>query len=359
MPLERIFGPIKRRFIGLDPETKRLAVLEGEQATPKTAPPPPKAIKALSGSGLTPLVSGSSGIQVAAPVLIPPHQENDLRAYGTQLRDTLLGGELVQQSVNVEANGSMTISKTYAVPGLELRPGIANVLESHMAAMTSGTTSGDTVWQGWCANSFTSQLATSCNVSWHVWTTNAVTAATTIYPTSTITIQASNVIYQQAQNNWSGWAKAYHETKEQKRARLASEATLRQQIEAENRRRAEELRLFQEREAKANARADKLLMSHLTEEQKKSLAEKKYFEVNVDGKMFRIYRGVAGNIKELDSENREIASYCVHPDGVPVGDVMLTQLLWLRADKEALFRVANKTVLAPRATPPLINPGRL
>lgn len=196
----------------------------------------------------------------------------------------------------------------------------------------AGTTMALAAWGAWVQNSI-ANVYTYQNMAWYTWTSGATTAQTA---------QTTNVyIYNPAviQSSWAAWQAPVR--------RKESEAERKAREEAEFTRWAEYTKAqaaAAAEAAKARARAEKILVRHLSEDQKKVLAEKGYFEEEINGKTYRIWRGTHGNIKELDKDKQEVAQLCVQPAGVPTEDAMLAQLLWLRADEKALLRVANRTV---------------
>jgi hypothetical protein len=50
---------------------------------------------------------------------------------------------------------------------------------------------------------------------------------------------------------------------------------------------------------------------------------------------------VVGNVLEMNKDGKRIAQYCAHPMHVPVGDVLLTQKLWLECDEPGFLSIAN------------------
>lgn len=96
--------------------------------------------------------------------------------------------------------------------------------------------------------------------------------------------------------------------------------------------------------AAAKERARELLLSFLTEEQRKDFETNLAFIVEAaSGTKYRITYGRIGNIQVLQQELVR-HRLCVHPadnDDLPVEDVMLSQLLHLRADEAELVRRAN------------------
>lgn len=97
-----------------------------------------------------------------------------------------------------------------------------------------------------------------------------------------------------------------------------------------------------EKRKAARARARGLLISNLTREQRESYEKNGFFDVVVDGKTYRINQGTHGNVCQVDGRGT-VERYCVQPDGVPVEDAMLAQLLTLRFAPQEFFRNANVT----------------
>ncbi len=97
----------------------------------------------------------------------------------------------------------------------------------------------------------------------------------------------------------------------------------------------------------AESQAERLLRYFLTEGQRKSLIEENHFDVPVGERIYRIQRGRAGNIVVIEG-SRHVERMCVHPaESVPDADTMLSQLLGLQHNEEAVRRVANITALVP------------
>lgn len=100
-------------------------------------------------------------------------------------------------------------------------------------------------------------------------------------------------------------------------------------------------------QAQARERAEKLLQEALSAEQRAQLADKGYFELvtlSTGGarRRYRIKRGQAGNIQQLDESGRVLKRLCAHPrEVVPDADAMLAQKLWLEAREEEFLRIAN------------------
>jgi hypothetical protein len=93
----------------------------------------------------------------------------------------------------------------------------------------------------------------------------------------------------------------------------------------------------------AKERARELLLSFLTEEQRAEFAVNKNFIVEAaSGTRYRITYGRIANIQVLELGHVK-HRLCVHPanEDIPVEDVMLSQLLHLRADEAELVLRAN------------------
>jgi hypothetical protein len=134
--------------------------------------------------------------------------------------------------------------------------------------------------------------------------------------------------------------------------RKLSEAELLAALEQEKKAREEADKRAAEARA-AEKRAEDLLRLCLTPKQIEDLETKKCFYVEIissGGKKerYRIDRGSHGNVKQIDEKGSIIRSFCIQPSGVPVGDVLLTQKLWLEASEETreeFWATANITAL--------------
>jgi hypothetical protein len=78
---------------------------------------------------------------------------------------------------------------------------------------------------------------------------------------------------------------------------------------------------------KVEERAQALLRSWLSPDQRSQYDACGNFEVvGCDtGKRYRVYRGGAFNVQELDAQGLETRSWCFTAEGVPVGDTNLAQ----------------------------------
>ncbi len=105
-------------------------------------------------------------------------------------------------------------------------------------------------------------------------------------------------------------------------------------------------RQAEEREAErkeAVAAAEKILLEHLTTEQADEYRRLESFRVIKDDKIYRIHRGIAGNVELIDDEGI-IESYCIHPRvDVPEQDNMLIQKFMIETDEESFRKIANIT----------------
>lgn len=114
---------------------------------------------------------------------------------------------------------------------------------------------------------------------------------------------------------------------------------------------AEKVRLQIEKDARemAKSRAEALLNRHIREDQRRTLREHGWIQVvSRKGNRYRVYRGRSHNVKLLDSQDREVMSYCAHPTmQVPEADCMLSQMLMLELAEDRFLALANKYPIAP------------
>jgi hypothetical protein len=113
----------------------------------------------------------------------------------------------------------------------------------------------------------------------------------------------------------------------------------------------------QKRRAKAMKRARRLLLAFLTPEQRKDFLENGGF--NVTGRSGQVYRLNYGHSANIDAPHLG-GRLCVHPVNIaelPVEDTLISQLLHLKEDDDALIRIANLHPgigLRRAAPPPLV-----
>lgn len=101
----------------------------------------------------------------------------------------------------------------------------------------------------------------------------------------------------------------------------------------------------------AERRAAELLRRSLTEQQRRQLDYAGDFDVFITYSGARrrfVVFGHGGQVREVDSNRRTIASYCIRPaanQDVPRADIALAQKLLLETDPATFFATANKTSL--------------
>lgn len=121
--------------------------------------------------------------------------------------------------------------------------------------------------------------------------------------------------------------------------------------------RAERDRMAQQRAARqavVTERAAAGLLAVLSPEQRQSyLANETFRVLGSAGGRYRVWPGRAGNVYALDTQGREVAKLCAHPqlgcfDGLgrrlgflPDQDVALAQMLALTSDEPGFLAVAN------------------
>jgi hypothetical protein len=139
---------------------------------------------------------------------------------------------------------------------------------------------------------------------------------------------------------WQAWGGTLELTQAQRAARLERLAATEQHQRA----------LAIERAAAA-ARAEILLTESLTAAQAAELQQTNAFHLTTiaaDGtrRRYRIRRGRAGNVDQLDDAGRVLKRLCIHPTlAVPDADTMLAQKLLLETDEATFLRVANHTLV--------------
>lgn len=205
------------------------------------------------------------------------------------------------------------------------------------------------------------QTATTSTIGvWPIWTRTISTSHVTQVWTTWIETSTTGIIYADdvLTSSWqgSGFNQPSIAHQERQAYQRALNAQLRQgldrmpaismhQRQRDDRRR----RLLQQRRENARKwaerRAHALLLSYLTPQQREMYERERHFHVcSKTGKTYRIYgdRGIMGNVYELDGQGRAVARLCAHsaPD-IPVGDQLLTQMLWLRHHEAEFLRVAN------------------
>lgn len=198
--------------------------------------------------------------------------------------------------------------------------------------MASYAVYGSTVWNQWVTAETSTTNATSFSSSdavWGYWVSSG-----------TGTTTAANV--------WVSW-NSQGTTAVPSGAYLqyqARELTAEEREALEARAREAEARAADEKRKReeSEARAEKLLRDHLNAEQIRQLEQYNHFIVARGLKQYRIRRGWAGNVDELDAEGKKVAQLCIHPSTqVPTADHMLSQKLMLEHNESLFLRTANRS----------------
>ncbi len=110
----------------------------------------------------------------------------------------------------------------------------------------------------------------------------------------------------------------------------------RQKEEIERQHREENKRIAEER-------ALQLLLENLDENQKAVYETTKAIPIKVkSGHLYRINKGRAGNVEQVNDKGIRLKKLCFHPtENVPDFDTMLAQKLMLECCEEDVLRIAN------------------
>ena len=187
-------------------------------------------------------------------------------------------------------------------------------------ATTACSASTTTIWPRWAAITATSTAANVyINGIWTTWAEDSYW-------------QLANATVLQARQLYRTLAPRVHDTDPIPAARRAEISERQRQREA------------------AYALAEALLCEHLDEVQLQSYKELQQFLVNApSGRVYRIRKGIAGNVDVLDKEGELLGHYCIHPvEDVPAQDNMLAQKLWIEHDEKHFRRVGNYTPVKER-----------
>lgn len=216
-------------------------------------------------------------------------------------------------------------------------------------------TTGTYIWTVWnAAYTSTAAITTTSqaiysNTIWNVWNQ-------TYTGTGTLTTQGQVI------NGWPEWNKHYETAQrhvQQYGRRKPSDEEVRAALEREKRLR-EEAEARAQKALRAKTRAEQLLRACLSPAQIEDLDKKNCFYVEIENEngkkeRYRIDRGSHGNVKQLDALGSVLRSFCIQPPGVPEGDAMLAQKLFLESSEETrakFWETANITELkAERAVP--------
>jgi hypothetical protein len=251
--------------------------------------------------------------------------------------------------------GQMLIVQSISNVGHGMGPCTADMINTNTINMTGATTMDIDTWREWnqvYTLSWGGTAGASCAnyvTKYGDWPFTA-----TNYTASTINHFAWNVWNDRYDRIQAAGTRAA-EIQRYSRRKL-SEAELLAALEQEKKAREE----AEKRAAKAQAaerRAEDLLRLCLTPQQIDDLEKRKCFYVEIEGPNFmttgkkeryRIDRGSHGNVKQIDAKGSIIRSFCIQPSGVPAGDILLTQKLWLEASEETreeFWATANITPL--------------
>ena len=102
----------------------------------------------------------------------------------------------------------------------------------------------------------------------------------------------------------------------------------------------------------SDARGLRLMRRWLSQDQRAEFDDKGTFEVVGcnSGKRYRIYRGAAQNVFEIDDAGQPKVCLCFMPSGELVaGDVMLAQKIALETNENGALAVANRFLPLSRA----------
>jgi hypothetical protein len=96
----------------------------------------------------------------------------------------------------------------------------------------------------------------------------------------------------------------------------------------------------------SEARSEILLLRFLNPAQRsRYLSTREFVVLAPSGCQYLITRGTSGNVFELDGAGQRLRRYCIYPEGVPRGDVMLSQMLMLLTDEDSFRGIAVATDL--------------
>lgn len=208
-----------------------------------------------------------------------------------------------------------------------------------MAGATIFASGSSATCGGWpfTISTSTTSVTGSANAIWVFWNNGCTFTGTSISATNVTTNQ---VVW----SNWQAIATRHEMTKKERREYEAKQKAWQAQAEKQRAEfeRTEKLRMENERAARARAR--RLLLQCLSKTQKETMEKDKFFDVEVENRLYRIYQGTYGNIKLMDGNKAKI-SYCIQPPGVPIEDAMLAQKLLLESDEREFLRIANATQL--------------
>lgn len=222
-------------------------------------------------------------------------------------------------------------------------------------SLTTSNTSGyHNVWPNWIDSTAVSSSATmsstASNIVWHSWTVTGVSSVTIggTFSSADVTWDTWNdKVTLKTTYSRDAWALDNAQAQEHMQRMIADQQ--RQENEWQERQRQ-----VQEKQVVAKKRAKKLLVEHLNEVQRQSLEKLGYFDVQVQGRTFRIHANrYSQNVIEMDDKGDRIAQFCAHlTHSCPLEDHILAQKLVLEGCPEEFFKVANRQDLRPRVHAP-------
>ena len=169
--------------------------------------------------------------------------------------------------------------------------------------MDEGTSSASTTWTSWAT---TSSTDSTTDGTWYRWSDGSYNNPAYIVQPALTATQVKQLEEQ------------------------------RQKEEMERKHREENKRIAEER-------ALQLLLENLDGNQKAVYESTKAIPIKAkSGCLYRINKGRAGNVEQVDEKGVQLKKLCFHPiENVPDFDVMLAQKLMLECCEEEVLRIAN------------------
>ena len=178
-------------------------------------------------------------------------------------------------------------------------------------------------------------------IVWNAWNSDTVTGTAGTVAVQVLTDNAWGTWNVQFTATGNGRIVGVRPLRELSPEQRAAQEAAQRRVEEQT---AEALRV----QAVANDKAKKLLVEHLTADQQRTYEEKKYFDVDIEGRIYRIHHGSHGNVRLMGTgtkAGKEVTKFCIQPEGVPIGDVLLAQKLLLQCNEQEFLRIANATQL--------------
>jgi len=162
-----------------------------------------------------------------------------------------------------------------------------------------------------------------------------------------------------ADNSWDAWVAVDEEHRVQREiARRQIENELQARRERENARLAE-MERQKKVKAEAEERALAILLFHLDAEQRIDyLSKGQFFLIAKSGRKYRLTKGTHGNVF-MHENGRDVERFCIQPNmhGLPLNDVVLSQVLMLRTNEEEFRKIANISNLRDYRRPNEVAPA--